>query len=120
MSQRRWLVRRIVKETERSNHRLTLVEKIIMNTKTLEGRKSIPDHPIVSQAEWLEARKGLLTKEKEFTRLRDRLSQERRELPWVKVEKEYAFDGPGRKGVLPAHFGPTTLMASACTSITAM
>jgi predicted dithiol-disulfide oxidoreductase (DUF899 family) len=51
------------------------------------------DHPIVSQDEWLAARLRLLAKEKEFTRQRDQLSEERRALPWVKVEKEYAFDG---------------------------
>ena len=42
-------------------------------------------HPIVSQEEWLAARTDLLRKEKEFTRARDRLSAERRALPWVKV-----------------------------------
>src|SRR5437667_10889733 len=50
-------------------------------------------HRIVSRDEWLSARKELLAKEKEFTRLRDRLSSERRNLPWVKVEKPYVFDG---------------------------
>lgn len=49
---------------------------------------------IVSRAEWLAARKELLVKEKELTRLRDRLSAERRALPWVRVEKPYVFDGP--------------------------
>ena len=50
-------------------------------------------HPkIVSRDEWIAARKQHLTKEKELTRLRDKLSAERRELPWVKVEKEYVFD----------------------------
>ena len=52
------------------------------------------DHPIVSQDEWLAVRLRLLAKEKEFTRQRDQLSEERRALPWVKVEKEYVFDGP--------------------------
>ncbi|HEY7322919.1 MAG TPA: thioredoxin family protein [Candidatus Binatia bacterium] len=47
---------------------------------------------VVSQNEWLAARKQHLKKEKEFTRLRDELSAERRELPWVKVEKNYVFD----------------------------
>src|SRR5712692_1012178 len=42
---------------------------------------------------WLEARKELLAKEKEFTRVRDELSRQRRELPWVRVDKEYVFDG---------------------------
>jgi len=52
------------------------------------------NHRVVSREEWLTARKQFLSKEKELTRLRDRLSVERRELPWVKVEKRYLFDGP--------------------------
>jgi predicted dithiol-disulfide oxidoreductase (DUF899 family) len=54
----------------------------------------------VSPAEWLAARKQLLAKEKEFTRLRDELSRQRRELPWEKVEKQYVFDAPGGKQTL--------------------
>ena len=50
-------------------------------------------HKIVSQAEWLIARKAHLVKEKAFTRARDELSRGRRELPWTPVEKEYRFDG---------------------------
>lgn len=50
---------------------------------------------IVSPTEWLEARKQFLLKEKEFTRLRDELSRQRRELPWRRVEKSYVFAGPG-------------------------
>jgi len=57
-------------------------------------------HRIVSRDEWLSARKELLAKEKEFTRLRDRLSSERRNLPWVKVAKQYVFDGPNGKETL--------------------
>ena len=45
------------------------------------------NHPVVSREEWLEARKALLAKEKEWTRLRDRLSEERRALPWVRIDK---------------------------------
>ncbi|HKA89354.1 MAG TPA: DUF899 domain-containing protein [Haliangiales bacterium] len=53
------------------------------------------DRPrVVSEAEWLVARKELLRKEKEFTRQRDALSAERRRLPMVKIEKEYVFNGP--------------------------
>lgn len=52
---------------------------------------------VVSREEWLIARKEHLAKEKEFTRLRDQLSQQRRELPWVKVDKTYLFDGPDGK-----------------------
>jgi predicted dithiol-disulfide oxidoreductase (DUF899 family) len=51
-------------------------------------------HKIVSEQEWLAARKELLAKEKELTRARDQLSAERRALPWVKVEKKYLFDTP--------------------------
>jgi predicted dithiol-disulfide oxidoreductase (DUF899 family) len=63
-------------------------------------KTSLDTHKIVSQDEWLKARKQLLTQEKEFTRLRDRLSQQRRELPWVKVEKNYVFEGPHGKETL--------------------
>jgi predicted dithiol-disulfide oxidoreductase (DUF899 family) len=62
-------------------------------------------HRIVSQDEWLVARKELLAKEKEFTRLRDQLSAERCNLPWVKVEKPYVFDGPNGKETLADLFG---------------
>jgi len=55
---------------------------------------------IVSPAEWLEARKALLVKEKELTRLRDELAAERRALPWVRVDKQYVFDAPGGKVTL--------------------
>lgn len=55
---------------------------------------------IVSPEEWMSARKAHLAKEKEFTRLRDDLSRERRRLPWVKVEKDYLFDGPAGKQTL--------------------
>ena len=59
------------------------------------------NHPrVVSRDEWLAARKQHLKKEKEFTRLRDKLSAERRELPWVKVDKNYVFDGPEGKETL--------------------
>jgi predicted dithiol-disulfide oxidoreductase (DUF899 family) len=49
---------------------------------------------VLPHDDWVEARKALLAKEKEFTRLRDELSAQRRELPWEKVEKQYVFDGP--------------------------
>ncbi len=60
---------------------------------------------VVSQAEWLAARKELLKKEKEFTRLRDELSRQRRQLPWEKVEKAYDFEGPKGKETLVELFG---------------
>ena len=51
-------------------------------------------HTIVSHEKWLEARRKFLLKEKAFTRLRDRLSAERRALPWERVDNKYVFDGP--------------------------
>jgi predicted dithiol-disulfide oxidoreductase (DUF899 family) len=60
---------------------------------------------IVSKGEWLKARKALLAKEKEFTHQRDALSAARRDLPWVKVEKSYVFDGPSGKESLADLFG---------------
>jgi predicted dithiol-disulfide oxidoreductase (DUF899 family) len=50
------------------------------------------DHKIGTREEWLAAREQLLVREKEHTRLGDELAQQRRELPWVRVEKEYRFD----------------------------
>ena len=57
-------------------------------------------HKIVSREEWIEARKSLMAHEKELIRARDRLSEERRQLPWVKVDKAYTFDGPNGKVTL--------------------
>jgi predicted dithiol-disulfide oxidoreductase (DUF899 family) len=62
-------------------------------------------HAIVSQDEWLKARKQLLAREKEFSRARDQISAARRALPWVKVEKNYVFDGPHGKDSLSDLFG---------------
>jgi len=62
------------------------------------------NHKVVSRDQWLLARKQHLIKEKEFTRLRDQLSAERRELPWVKVKKPYVFDGPNGKESLSQLF----------------
>ena len=55
---------------------------------------------VVSRDEWLAARKQLLAKKKQLTRQRDAVSDERRELPWLKVEKNYVFDGPDGKETL--------------------
>lgn len=56
--------------------------------------EKVKNHPVVPPAEWLAARQDLLKEEKELTRLRDRISAKRRELPWMKVEKDYRFQGP--------------------------
>src|SRR3989440_5718545 len=65
--------------------------------KTVRG---IENRKVVSQKEWLVARKKLLVKEKKFSKLRDELNLQRRKLPWVKVEKEYVFEGPTGKVTL--------------------
>jgi len=68
-------------------------------------------HKIVSEKEWLAARKDLLAKEKEFTRARDALSAERRALPWVKVKKPYVFDTPqGAKTLAELFAGKSQLI----------
>src|ERR1700682_1400778 len=57
-------------------------------------------HEVVSMNDWLAVSKALLEKEKAFTKARDALSRQRRELPWVKVDKTYVFDGPNGKETL--------------------
>ena len=70
---------------------------------------------IVSEQEWLDARRKFLQEEKEFTRLRDKLSQHRRELPWVKVDKDYEFDGSDGKQSLSDLFeGHSQLIVYHC------
>jgi len=60
---------------------------------------------IVTRAEWVDAHKQHLVKEKELTRRRDEVSAARRELPWVKVDKSYVFEGPNGKETLADLFG---------------
>ena len=61
-------------------------------------------HQVVTRDEWTVARKELLAKEKELTRARDALSEQRRALPWVKVDKQYIFDTIGGKRTLAELF----------------
>ena len=80
--------------------------------KTFEGVK---EHKVVTEKEWLAARKRLLVKEKKFSKARDQMNRERRALPWVKIDKEYIFqsqDGPvtlrelfgGKRQLITYHF----------------
>lgn len=62
------------------------------------------NNQVVSETEWTEAHKAFLAREKELTSLRDELSRERRALPWVKIEKDYVFDGPAGKQTLAQLF----------------
>jgi len=61
-------------------------------------------HRTVSRDQWIEERRALLAREKEFTRLRDQLSRQRRELPWVRVDKDYVFEGANGKQTLSELF----------------
>jgi predicted dithiol-disulfide oxidoreductase (DUF899 family) len=72
---------------------------------------AVVNRKVVSHAEWLAARKAFLKKEKEFTRLRDELSKQRRELPWERVEKKYVFDGPtGKESLADLFAGRSQLL----------
>jgi hypothetical protein len=62
-------------------------------------------HKIVSRDQWVEARMLHLKQEKELTRLRDELSAQRRDLPWVRVDKEYVYEGSNGKVGMPELFG---------------
>ncbi|MFP5077172.1 DUF899 domain-containing protein [Rhizobium sp. YIM 134829] len=68
-------------------------------------------HPVVSKEEWLQARRALLAREKEETRLRDAVRAEREALPWVKVDKDYVFDTPeGQKSLSDLFDGRSQLL----------
>jgi len=68
-------------------------------------------HQVVSHQDWIEARQVLLAKEKQFTRLQEELNQERRDLPWEAVTKEYEFVGPqGRESLSDLFAGRTQLI----------
>lgn len=82
---------------------------------TLIAETNTVNHPVVSRDRWLVERKTLLAHEKELTRLYDQIADERRALPWVRIEKNYVFDGPegrrtlaelfeGRRQLLVQHF----------------
>jgi predicted dithiol-disulfide oxidoreductase (DUF899 family) len=62
-------------------------------------------HKVVTHDAWIAARQRFLLKEKEFTRLREALSRERRELPWERVDKEYVFESTSGRETLADLFG---------------
>jgi predicted dithiol-disulfide oxidoreductase (DUF899 family) len=75
----------------------------------------LPEHAVVSKDRWTAGRLTLLAREKELTRLQDQVARERRALPWVRVEKDYAFQGlenqygladlfDGRRQLIVQHF----------------
>ncbi len=91
-----------------------------------------PTHKVVSREEWRKARLAHLAAEKEFTRRRDELNRQRRELPWERIEKKYIFEGPngpetladlfaGRSQLIVYHFmlGPNWEEGCKCCSFLA-
>ena len=68
-------------------------------------------HEVVSREQWLAARVALLAREKAHTRERDALARERRELPWVRVDKAYVFETPGGPRTLADLFGGRSQLA---------
>ena len=74
---------------------------------TATKSSTIQNPRVVSHEQWVTERVAFMAKEKEFTRLRDELSRQRRELPWEKVTKSYVFDGPSGKETLAELFGAT-------------
>jgi predicted dithiol-disulfide oxidoreductase (DUF899 family) len=78
-----------------------------MTSSTMERSK------VVTREDWLQARQELLAREKQWTRQRDEINRRRRELPWVRVEKNYIFDGPqGKETLADLIGGRTQLIAS--------
>src|SRR5437773_319111 len=86
--------------------------------------------PVVSRDAWMNARKDLLDKEKDFTRKRDALNIERRNLPMVEINEDYRFDGPsgnvglidifeGRRQLIIYHFMFDPSWDDGCPSCTA-
>ena len=63
-------------------------------------------HKVVSHEEWVKLRKRFLKTEKAFTKLRDQFTKQIRQLPWVRIEKEYRFQGPKGPESLKELFGP--------------
>ena len=80
-----------------------------MSTVTTEV--NLANHPVVTSDRWISERKKLLAREKELTHLRDAIAEQRRALPWVKIDKEYVFDTPvGRRTLAELFDGRSQLM----------
>src|SRR3954451_21975160 len=72
----------------------------VIDNFNIQREDAMSIHQIVSPQQWIEARRALLAKEKQLTRQHDEIARERRELPWVRVEKDYVFDSPRGKATL--------------------
>ncbi|MCS0497283.1 thioredoxin family protein [Ancylobacter sp. MQZ15Z-1] len=76
-----------------------------INPATSDATTPVPNHAVVPRAEWLDARKALLARERALTHELDALRAERRALPWVRIDKPYVFEGPGGRRNLADLFG---------------
>ena len=86
------------------------VAKTMTLTLEIDGKR-LATPPVVSPQAWEAAREQMLVKEKAFTRARDTLAAERRRMPWMEVEKDYAFEGPnGRVSLLDLFEGRRQLV----------
>lgn len=92
-----------------SKNKTTAEAPTATRLKKSGAMSSITEQRIVSREEWLAARKDLLVKEKAFDQERDKLTECRRELPMVKIEREYVFDGPAGPVDLRALLQPTAV-----------
>ena len=75
------------------------------------ARSNLSAPKIVSREEWLAAREAFFLKEKAITHELDALRDQRRRLPWVKIEKPYVFEGPDGKCTLADLFGERSQLA---------
>jgi predicted dithiol-disulfide oxidoreductase (DUF899 family) len=96
------------------NHQPNKTQGGKMKIETIESKTGATKRnpsKVVSREQWLIARKDLLTREKELTRLRDEVSRHRREMPWVKIDKKYVFEGrDGRKTLADLFDGRSQLI----------
>jgi predicted dithiol-disulfide oxidoreductase (DUF899 family) len=97
----------------------------------MDAQTNTVDHPVVPDERWIEARRKLLAREKELTRLSDEVARERRALPWRRIAKEYVFDTPtgprtlaglfaGRSQLIVQHFMFGPGWAQGCPSCSYM
>jgi predicted dithiol-disulfide oxidoreductase (DUF899 family) len=96
--------RTVVDQTPLAEERRGCAAFVHPDKRAYKERAMAETHKVVSRNEWIEERKRLLRTEKEFTRLRDDMSRQQRDLPWVAVDKDYAFVGPDGRQTLPDLF----------------
>jgi predicted dithiol-disulfide oxidoreductase (DUF899 family) len=105
-------VREFVADETPGSHTVRGVEEnILLRGEPIMNERTVENPKVVSQAEWIAARKELLAKEKKLTRQRDELAAERQKLPWVKVDKKYVFETASGKKTLADLFDGKSQLA---------